>query len=64
MSDNTVLVLLTIGSIYSMYLAGRTAERRGRSFKTWAGIAALIGPLALALVLLFPNLHRSNGGHA
>jgi MFS family permease len=64
MSDNMVLALLTVGSIYSMYLAGRMAERRGRSFKIWAGIAAVIGPLALPLVLLFPNRRRSNGGHA
>jgi MFS family permease len=64
MSDNMVLALLTVGSICSMYLAGRMAERRGRSFKIWAGIAAVIGPLALPLVLLFPNRRRSNGGHA
>lgn len=64
MSDNIVMALLTVGSVYSMYLADRMAERRGRSFKTWAGIAAIIGPLALPLVLLFPNLRRGNGGHA
>ena len=64
MSDNMVLALLTVGSICSMYLAGRMAERRGRSFKIWAGIAAVIGPLALPLVLLFPNRRRSNGDHA
>jgi hypothetical protein len=50
--------------IVSIFLAGRIAERRGRSFKTWAGIAAVIGPLALPLVLLFPNLHGRNGDHA
>ena len=48
----------------SMYLAGRIAMRRGRSFKSWAGIAAIIGPLALPLVFLFPNLHGKNGDHA
>jgi hypothetical protein len=48
----------------SMYLAGRIAERRGRSFKIWAWIAAFIGPLALPLVFLFPNLHGKNGYHA
>jgi hypothetical protein len=42
----------------SIYPAGRIAERRGRSFKIWAWIAALIGPLALPLLFLFPNLHR------
>jgi MFS family permease len=64
MSDNLVMALLTVGSIYSMYLAGRLAERRGRRFNTWAWIAAIIGPLALPLVLLFPDLRRRNGGHA
>jgi MFS family permease len=55
--------LLLIATIISMYLAGRVAERRGRSFKNWAWIAAAIGPLALPLVFLFPDLHK-NGDHA
>jgi MFS family permease len=59
-----LFTLLTVASIGSMYLAGRIAERRGRSFKIWAWIAAIIGPLALPLVLLFPNLHGKNGDHA
>ena len=50
--------LLMIASVISIYLAGRIAERRGRSFKTWAWIAAVIGPLALPAVFLFPNLHK------
>ena len=53
-----------VAFIGSMYLADRIAERRGRSFKIWAWIAAVIGPLALPLVFLFPNLHRKNGNHA
>lgn len=53
-----------VAFIASMYLAGRIAVRRGRSFKSWAWIAAIIGPLALPLVLLFPNLHGKNGDHA
>ncbi|WP_424630366.1 hypothetical protein [Bradyrhizobium sp. SYSU BS000235] len=56
--------VLTIGCFYSVYLAGRIAERRGRSFKVWAWIAVIIAPLALPLVYLFPNLHRENGDHA
>jgi MFS family permease len=57
--------LLLIGTIISMYLAGRMAERRGRSFKNWALIAAfLLGPLALPLLFLMPNLHGKNGDHA
>jgi hypothetical protein len=55
--------LLTVASIGSMCLAGRIAEHRGRRFITWAWIAAMIGPLALPLIFLFPNLHRNNAGH-
>jgi MFS family permease len=59
--DGYVLfTLLTIATVGSMYLAGRMAERRGRSFKVWAWIAALIGPLALPLVLLFPDRRDRN----
>ncbi len=53
--------LTLLAFIGSLYLAGRLAERRGRSFKIWAWIAAFIGPLALALVFLFPNLHGRTG---
>jgi MFS family permease len=58
---NAITFVAFIGSIY---LAGRIAERRGRSFKNWAGIAAVIGPLALPLVFLFPNLQGKNCDHA
>ena len=64
MSDMMALALLMIGSIASIYFAGWLAERRGRSFRVWAYIGALIGPFALPLVFLFPNLHRNNGDHA
>jgi hypothetical protein len=57
MSTNITLALLMICSIY---LAGRIAERRGRSFKIWAWIAAIIGPLALPLVFLVPTLHAKD----
>ena len=53
-----------VAFIASMYFAGRIAERRGRSFKSWAWIAAVIGPLALPLVFLLPNLRAENVGHA
>jgi hypothetical protein len=36
--DYITLALL----VFSIYLAGRLAERRGRSFRTWAGVAAVI----------------------
>jgi hypothetical protein len=52
---------LIVALICSVYLAGRIATHRGRSFKVWAWIAAFIGPLALPLIFLFPNLHRKNG---
>lgn len=58
---DAVTLVAFIGSIF---LAGRMAERRGRSVKNWAWIAAVIGPLALPLVLLFPNLRGKNGDHA
>jgi hypothetical protein len=52
-----ILALWFVGSVYSIYLAGRMAQRRGRSFKTWAWISGvLIGPLALPLLFLLPNL--------
>ena len=36
------------------------AERRGRSFKTWASIAGIIGPLALPLLFLLPKLQHGD----
>jgi hypothetical protein len=64
--DATILTaLLTAVMIGSIYLAGRIAHRRGRSFRNWAWIAGLlIGPLALPLLLLLPDLHGRNGEHA
>ena len=53
-----------VAFVGSMCLAGQIAERRGRSVKNWAWIAAIIGPLALPLVFLFPNLRGKNGEHA
>ncbi len=58
------LTLLLAGSVLSIFYAGRIAERRGRSFKIWAWIAAIIGPLALPLVFLFPNLRHNNDDRA
>jgi len=58
---DTVILLVFVASIYP---AGRIAERRGRSFTVWAWIAVLIGPFALPLVLLLPNLRAGNVKHA
>jgi hypothetical protein len=56
---DAIAMVVFIGSIY---LAGRIAQRRGRSFKNWALISAmLIGPLAIPLLFVFPNLHDKNG---
>ena len=52
------LLLIFVGS---MFLAGRLAECRGRSFKAWAWIAAVIGPLALPALWLLPNRHGADG---
>ena len=54
-------VVTLVALIGSMILAGHIAERRGRSVKAWTWTAAFIGPLALPLVLLFPNLRGKNG---
>ena len=59
-----LFALLAVASIGSIYLAGRIAVHRGRRFKIWAWIATFIGPIALPLLLLFPNLHCKNGDHA
>jgi MFS family permease len=57
----TIWAAVFVGSVYSIWLAGRIAERRGRSFKVWARIAGLfIGPLAIPLLFLLPNLHRND----
>ena len=58
---DVLFALLTVMSIGSIYLVGRIAERRGRRFTIWAWIAALIGPLALPLIFLFPKQDRKNG---
>jgi NO-binding membrane sensor protein with MHYT domain len=61
MSVNISFALLIVGSIISIFLAGRIAEQRGRSVKVWAWMGAIIGPLALPMLFLFPNLHDKNG---
>ena len=56
---SAILWIVVIGS---MYLAGRIAKGRGRSFKTWALIAGLlIGPLALPVLYVLPNLDGKDG---
>ena len=57
-------VLTLVVFVASIYPAGRTAERRGRSFEVWAWVAAFIGPLAFPLIFLLPNLRAGNFSHA
>jgi hypothetical protein len=57
-------VLTLVVFVASIYPAGRIAERRGRSFKVWAWVAAFIGPLALPLIFLLPDLRAGNVSHA
>lgn len=57
-------ILLLLLMAVSIYLAGRLAEHRGRSFKKWAWIAAFIGPFALPLLFLFPGVHGKNGAQS
>jgi hypothetical protein len=45
--------------------SGHGFERRGRSFKIWAWIAVIVGPLGLLLlVFLFPKLHGKDSDRA
>ena len=60
---STVIIFVSL-MICSIYLAGRIAERRGRSFKIWAWIAVIVGPLGLLLVFLFPKLHGEDSDRA
>ena len=57
-------IIALVVFVVSIYLAGLVARRQGRSFRNWGWVAAFIGPLALPLVFLFPDLHRHNGDHA
>jgi hypothetical protein len=57
-------VITLVVFVASIYPAGRLAEHRGRSFRVWAWVAVLIGPFAIPLLFLFPNLRGVNVGRA
>jgi hypothetical protein len=57
-------VIALIAFVACVYLTIRIAARRGRNVRTWAWIAALAGPLAIPLLLMFPDRHCRNGGAA
>lgn len=60
-TNRIIWALVCVGLVYSIYLAGRIAKRRGRDPKTWALYAGIfIGPLAIPLLFLLPNLHRED----
>ncbi len=52
-----VVALISV-TVVSMYLAGRVAERRGRSVKAWLWLAALAGPVALVVLLFLPPVRE------
>jgi hypothetical protein len=64
MRERVMDVVTFVVFIGSMYFAGQIARRRGRSSKNWLGIAAIIGPFALPLIFLFPNLRGTNADPA
>ncbi len=61
--DNPIhlVFLLIVLAVYLglCFIAGRVAERKGRSFALWAGLTFLLWPIVL-LVFLLP----SKGAHA
>lgn len=46
------MVFLVLVNLLSIFVCYYLAKRRGGSAAFWAGIAALIGPLAIPLVFL------------
>jgi hypothetical protein len=60
----TAVILIVFAS--SVLVAGELAKRRGRSFKIWAWIGAIIGPLAIPLLFVFARAAppRGSGGES
>jgi hypothetical protein len=56
--ETAVVLIVAAGSVL---VAGELAKRRGRSFKIWAWIGAIIGPLAVPLLFLLPRMTRPSG---
>ncbi len=57
--DDLLLMVVVLGS---MFLVGPVARRRGRSSDNWMLIVAfLLGPFALVLLLLLPDLSEQSG---
>jgi hypothetical protein len=51
-------------AVVSVLVPGELAKRRGRSFKTWAWVGAIIGPLAIPLLFVFPRMQAPDNSHA
>jgi hypothetical protein len=51
-------------AVLSILAAGELAKRRGRSIKAWAWTGAIIGPLAIPLLLLLPSAQAPDDGRA
>jgi hypothetical protein len=58
----TAAIFIAI-AVISIFVAGELARRRGRSFKIWAWTGAIIGPLAIPLLLLLPSPQAPDDGH-
>ncbi len=56
-----VMLITILLTIVSMYFACCLTQSRGRSPKIWLWIAVFIGPFALLLVFLLPNLPGQDG---
>ena len=59
----TAAIFIAI-AVISVFVSGELAKRRGRSFKTWAWTGAIIGPLAIPLLLLLPSTQAPDDSHA
>jgi hypothetical protein len=57
----TAAIFIAI-AVISVLVAGELAKRRGRSFKTWAWVGAIIGPFAIPLLLLLPSPQAPDDG--
>lgn len=54
-----VLLLVVLGVYFAQaYLAGRVADRKGRSFALYVIAALIVGPLVLVGALLLPRSRR------
>lgn len=53
-----IIVILTFVGIVIAYLTADTAQRRGRSVKTWMWLGLIFGPFAWLAVVLLPPIRK------